>query len=97
MKILATIDTSDFNDCVNTGYRVNLYSDGHLSATYRTCWQGSRDGVRYITDPNHVDVTSIDADEEDHDALALLTSAFRDVRPDEDPGWRKVRNGWIVR
>jgi hypothetical protein len=97
MKILATLDTADFNDCVNTGYRFNLYSDGHLSATYSTRWQGSRDGARYITDPAYVDVSTIDASDDDHDALALLTSAVQDVQPSDDRGWRQVRRGWIVR
>ena len=97
MKILATLDTADFNDCVNTGYRFNLYSDGHISATYRTRWQGSRDGARYITDPAYVDASTIDTDDPDHDALALLTSAVQDVQPSDDTSWRQVRRGWIVR
>ena len=97
MKILATLDTADFNDCVNTGYRFNLYSDGHLAATYRTRWQGSCDCPRYITDPAYVDVSTIDASDDDHDALALLTSAVQGVQPSDDAGWRQVRRGWIVR
>ena len=97
MKILATLDTADFNDCVTTGYRFALYSDGHLSATYHTRWQGSRDGARYITDPVYVDVSTIDADDPDRDALAILTSAVQDVQPSDARGWRQVRRGWIVR
>ena len=97
MIILAALDTADFSDCVNEGYRFNLYSDGHLAATYCTRWQGSRDGARYITDPAYVDVSTIDADDPENDALAVLTSAVQAVHPSDDAGWRQVCSGWIVR
>lgn len=97
MKILATLDTADFSDCVNTGYSFTLYSDGHLSAEYNTRWQGSRNGARYITAPGHVDVAQIVENDQDADALALLTMAVQDVRPSEDRDWKQTRLGYIVR
>lgn len=97
MKILATLDTADFSDCVNSGYTFTLYSDGHLSAEYRTRWQGSRSGARYITNPGHVDVSEIADGNPDTDALAKLTSAVQDVSPSEDSAWRQTRRGYFVR
>lgn len=96
MKILATLDTADFGDCVNTGYTFTLYSDGHLSAEYRTRWQGSRDGARYITAPGHVDASGIVEGNPDADALAKLTMAVQDCSPSEDRDWKQTRRGWIV-
>ena len=98
MKKLAHLDTTDFNDCINTGYRFTLYSDGHISATYRTRWQGSRDGIRYITKPAYVDVSTINANEPDNDALALLASAVRFANPlyEDESIWRQVRRGQLV-
>jgi hypothetical protein len=97
MKIIATLDTADFSDCTHSGYRFCLYSDGHLSAEYMTRWQGSRTGTRYVTDPGHVDVSTITPDDPDNDALALLTNAVRDVQPSEDRDWRQTRRGILIR
>lgn len=98
MKILATLDTADFRDCIATGYTFNLYSDGHLSAEYHTRWQGSRNGARYITAPGHVEVAEIVEGNPDADALAQLTMAVADiVSPDEESDWRQTRRGYIIR
>ncbi len=97
MKILATLDTADFRDCINTGYTFNLYSDGHLSAEYNTRWQGSRNGARYITAPGHVDVSEIVEGNPDTDALAKLTMAVQEVSPSDDSAWKQTRRGHIVR
>lgn len=97
MKILASLDTADFRDCVNTGYTFTLYSDGHLSADYHSRWQGSRNGSRYITDPDYVDVSAITEDDPDNDAEAALTSAVQNISPSEDRNWRQVRRGHLVR
>lgn len=97
MKALATIDTADFRDCVNTGYTFTLYSDGHLSAEYHSRWQGSRDGARYVTNPGHVDVSEIEDGNPDKDAEALLTMAVQHVQPSEDRDWRQTRRGTVVR
>ena len=97
MKILATLDTADFSNCVNTGYTFILYSDGHLSAEYHSRWQGSRDSARYITKPGYVDVSAIAPGDQDADALAQLTMAVQDVSPSEDREWKQTRRGYIVR
>lgn len=97
MKILATLDTADFRDCVNSGYTFTLYSDGHLSAEYFTRWQGSRNGARYITRPGYVDISQIVEGDQDTDALALLTMAVQDVHPSEDADWKQTRRGHIIR
>jgi len=96
MKKLATIDTADFTNCINTGYRYTLWADGHLAAEYHTCWQGSRDGARYVTSPGYVDVGSL-GEGPDADAEAALTTALEDVHPAISPEWRQTRRGHIVR
>lgn len=97
MKILATLDTADFRNCVNSGYTFTLYSDGHMSAEYFTRWQGSRNGARYITAPGHVNLSALDPKNPDADAEALLTMAAQDVYPSEDASWKQTRRGYIVR
>ncbi|MDE2105880.1 MAG: hypothetical protein KGL39_52140 [Patescibacteria group bacterium] len=96
MKIIATLDTADFRDCVNTGYTFVLYSDGHLSAEYHSRWQGSRDGARYVTRPGEVDLSKLDPADPDRDAEACLTAAVQDVHPSEDAHWHQVRRGRLV-
>lgn len=97
MKILATFDTADFSDCVNTGYTFCLYDDGHLSAEYCTSYQGGRNGVRFVTGPGHVDVSKIVEDDIDRDAEAMLTSAVQGVDPSHEAGWRQTRRGHVIR
>lgn len=97
MKIIATLDTADFSDCINTGYTFTLYSDGHLSAEYNTRWQGSRNGVRHITAPGYVDVSEIVEGNPDTDATAKLTMAVQEVSPSQDLGWKQTRRGYIIR
>lgn len=97
MKPIATLETYDRNDCTQKGYSFALYPDGHLSADYRSCWQGSRSGQRYITGPSHVDMSKLDNSNPDSDAEALLTSAVQFAEPSNGREWRQVRRGYIVR
>lgn len=90
MKSIATVRTYDTNDCTATGYRFDLYPNGRISATSRSCWQGSRTLERYITEANHVDATILPG----ADVEAILVDATRDVDPTQ---WRQVSRGLIVR
>ena len=96
-KILAQIDTADFRDCVATGYSFYLYADGHVAAEYRSRWQGSRDGARYVTDPGAVNLSAIDDGDPDKDAEAVLTEWVTDEDPATGCWWRQTRLGSIVR
>lgn len=95
LKILAEL-AEYTDDCTSVGWHYTLYADGHLSAEWVTSWQGHRVGERYITDPGVVDVSAL-SDDEDHDALAALTSLADRADPREDDIWRKVRNGRVIR
>lgn len=96
MKIIATIDTADFSDCVNTGWRFTLYSDGHVAAESVSRWQGSRSGERYITNPGFVNLKNL-GEGPDFDAEAKLTEAMQDIDPEEDRSFRQTRIGYIIR
>ncbi|MBM3366352.1 MAG: hypothetical protein FJY48_11720 [Betaproteobacteria bacterium] len=90
-KILASYDTADRRDCVNSGYTYTLYADGRVAATSFARWQGSRTDERFVSPPNYLDVVNIGTNA---DAEAALVAATRDVDPTQ---WRQVRRGWIVR
>lgn len=94
---LATVRTFDPQNICSTGYTFTLYGDGHVSAEYRSRWQGSRNGVRFVTDPGYVDLSSIDSDDIDNDAEALLTSAVTNICVEDNSSWRQTRRGHIVR
>ena len=100
-KVLATHDTADFGDCVNTGYHFTLYGDGRVAADYHSRWQGSRDGARFTTAVGAVDLAYLDDWE---DATALLAWwVASNTPPQEDIAccgggtWRQIRTGHLVR
>lgn len=109
-KAIAELSTRNPQDCTSTGYDFTLYADGHVSAVYRSRWQGSRDGARYITDAGAVDLSDWDEADPDSDAEALL-AGWLGIGPDgiiEDPieeergergnqrTWRRTRAGVLV-
>ena len=101
-KVIADICTYEPNDCTSVGYDITLYADGHIAAEYHSRWQGSCDGARWITDPGYVDVSTIDSDDPDGDALAVLTAATSPVEYlteeiEQSPRWRQTRRGELVR
>lgn len=106
-RSIATHDTDNFGDCVNTGYRLALYTDGHVAADRVTRWQGSTSGARYITAPGYIDIAAeIGEGKTFADAAAALMWAGRQIeeaaseyygKPEESRAWRKVRSGYIVR
>ena len=96
-KIIATLDTANFNDCTARGYSWTLYADGRLAAEYHSRWQGTRDGARWTTDADAVDLSGLDPDDPDNDALARLTAAVEDLEPEYDSRFRQTRKGHLVR
>lgn len=96
-KALVFVNMFDPRDMCSTGYTFTLYEDGHVSAEYRSRWQGSRNGARFVTGPGFVDLRDLDSDDIDNDAEARLTEAIRHARPDEDSEWRQTRRGHVVR
>ena len=95
---IATVDDANFDDCTKTGYRWQLYGDGHVVATYNSRWQGSTDGARYVTEAGWVDLSELDESDPDKNAEALLTLAIADIDP-SDPisDFRCTRRGTVVR
>lgn len=93
-RAIARTATFDELDCTKTGYIVTLYSDGHLAAEYRSRWQGSRDGARYVTEPGHI-YHGAGAQEALDTWVATYFSAGHDL--EADPDWRRVRRGRVVR
>ena len=96
-RAIASLDTADFSDCINTGYRWTLYSDGHLAAERVSRWQGSRSGTRYVTDAGYVDLSEIGPHNPESDADVHLSEAIRDLDPANDRDFRCTRNGYVVR
>ena len=101
-KVIASICTYDPSDCVTTGYDIALYADGHVAAEYHSRWQGSCDRARWITDAGYIDISQIDLDDPDGDALAVLTAATSPVEYlteeiEQSPRWRQTRRGDFVR
>lgn len=94
---LATVRTFDPQNICSTGYTFTLYGDGHVSAEYRSRWQGSVSGTRYVTDAGYVDLSGMDSSDIDNDAEALLTSAVSNICVEYDSDWRQTRKGHIVR
>ena len=99
-KVIATYDTNDFSDCVNTGYSFTLYADGRIAAEYHSRWQGSVDGRRYTTDPSAMEIS------DDRPAEEQLAEYVRnmDATPEEDvihggpfQMWRVTQSGYTVR
>ena len=111
MKAIEIVKTYDESDCTSVGWLFELRrrSDGEyfISATYRTRWQGSRNGVRWEADLGLYDKeTALDAAQEHIDALCVdeqygygwpFNSAI-DGRVDSfELTWVKSSNGHIVR
>ena len=102
---LTSTRTYDPDDCATVGWDVTLYSDGHLAAQRRDCWQGSTSGERWVTDPGRVDYREPDdpettADDQAH--VEMIASLERFIDDDEDGptddcGWRQTRKGYVVR
>lgn len=95
-KKLATIVEYEPNDITTTGYEYTLYADGHVAAQFRSRWQGSRSGTRYVTKPGFVDVNDIDHDDPDNDAEANLTMLAQSLDPTEDEEWHMTRRGYVI-
>ena len=91
-KVLASYETSNRRDAVNTGYTYTLYADGRVAATSFSRWQGTLTGTRYVTSPGYLDVTIPAGYVADHDTT--LRMAVRSVDPTV---WRQVRRGVVVR
>ena len=104
-KILARISDYDPNDICRTGHTWTLYADGHMSAEFRSRWQGSRDGARYVTDAGYLKATGINLInpvDPDPDPEALLTAEVQQIVKDcidisESGAWRQTRRGVVVR
>lgn len=101
--VLATVDTADFSDCAKIGYRFCLYADGHVSAEHHCRWQGSRNGERYVTKADVIDVSTL-TDDPDNDAEAALTAWIVGENPAADiecegrwSKWRQTRRGYVMR
>ena len=101
-KILAQIRDFDPGGIITTGYIWTLYGDGHMSAEFRSRWQGTRTGARYVTAAGYVDLTAIDPKAPDADAKAILTDyagMLRDGQYDLDAlhAWRQTASGTVIR
>jgi len=100
LKELANTCTYRPHDATSSGYKFQLYSNGRVSATGHSRWQGSINGDRWVLD-NAIDVSAIDNDDQDTDATALLTDFverfYRNFTFDFfELGFRKTRLGDIV-
>lgn len=92
-KVLAKHDDNDFNDCVNCGYMWTLYADGHISAEYVTRWQGTRNGVRYVSEPGYVDFEHWQGFTPE-ETLKAVRENIDDLTLDYD--FRITDNGYVV-
>jgi len=104
--------TYDPTDCATVGWDVTLYSDGHLAAQRRDCWQGSTSGERWVTDPGRVDYREPDdpettADDQAHVEMVKDLKCFEREWGDYQSrgytsygwtiqGWRATRKGYVV-
>ena len=97
-KALATTQTYDPNDLTSMGYDVTLYGDGSVGLLGRNRWQGTRDGDRYRSDPETVEIGN-DPDQDLAGFLATFDPLY-DLPSDHgkgNHGFRQTRRGWIVR
>jgi hypothetical protein len=104
-RSIATHQSYDPYDCTSTGYDFTLYSDGSVAVEGHSCWQGSTSGERYRSNPDTVDLSTLNESDPDNDAEAMLAGfvatfdSFDDL-PSEysrgNHGFRCTRKGYRI-
>jgi hypothetical protein len=104
-KAIATHQTYDPYNCTETGYDFTLYSDGSVAVEGNSRWQDGTSGERYRSDPDAVDLSTLDESDPDNNAVALLAGFVATLDPMEDLpneysngsyGFRCTRKGYKV-
>ena len=61
-KIIDERRTYDPQDCTSVGWDIALWADGHISLQRRSRWQGGRNGLRFVSDPDYVNGDTLTPD-----------------------------------
>lgn len=94
MKTIHTFRTYDQHSCTDTGYRLDLRSDGSIRILARSRWQGTRDGETWLTPPG---TFVFREDEPDLDALLAEWARDRMECDSMKLAGRRIRAGYVVR
>lgn len=97
MKTIHTYRTYNQHDCTDTGYRLDLRSDGSIRILARSRWQGTRDGETWLTPPGTLAFPAKREGEPDLDALLAGWARDRMECDDMELAGRRIRVGYVVR